>query len=119
MLRSTTKCIINGSVNNKQYNMKVFYLSLFLIFLFTSCNDEMETEAQLTAKKLKADIGAKNIQSISVSSVYDGTLIFVGSSYAISSDGFIVVKTDIDTVTFNLGELKSYQVLTNSLYLYY
>ncbi len=99
--------------------MRVFHLSLFLIFLFTSCSDEMETEAQLTAKKLKSDIGGKNIQSILVTNIYDGTRIFVGTTYSISSDGFIVVTSINDTATFNLGELKSYQVSFDSLVTYY
>lgn len=99
--------------------MRVFQLSLFLIFLFTSCNDEIETEAQLTAKKLKSDIGGKNIQSILVTTMYDGTRIFLGTSYSITSDGFIAVSTTTDTATFNLGELKSYVVSTDLLVLYY
>jgi hypothetical protein len=102
--------------------MRVFHLSLLLILLFTSCKDEMETQAELTAKKIKADInsGATNIQSISVLDIYDATPIFVGSSYVITSDGFIVITTNADeSATFNLGELKSYVIASNSLILYY
>jgi hypothetical protein len=63
--------------------MKVLRLSLFLIFLLTSCNDEMETDAQLTAKKLKADIGGKIIDTILVTSIYDGAPIFQGTTYSV------------------------------------
>jgi hypothetical protein len=99
--------------------MKVFRLSLFLIFLLTSCNDEMETDAQLTAKKLKADIGWKTIDTISVTSIYDGAPIFQGTTYSITSDGFMVVRANTNSATFNLGEMKSYRILDNFLILYY
>lgn len=102
--------------------MRNFYLVFLLIFLFTSCKDEMETQAEVTARKLQADISAHaaSIESISVLRIYDDSAIFVGSSYVISSDGFIVITTNADqSATFNLGELKSYRISSNSLTLYY
>lgn len=102
--------------------MKAFFLPILIILLFTSCKDEMETQAELTARKLKADISLKgiNISSVSVSSIYDSSIIFAGSSYVITSEGFIVITTNADSsATFNLGELKSYIISSNSLFLYY
>lgn len=104
--------------------MRVIFLSFFLIFTFTACSDdvEFETEAQLTAKRLKADIktNATNIVSIFVLNYSDASLIFSGSSYEISSDGFIVITSDeAVSVTYNLGEIKSYVVAPSILALYY
>lgn len=104
--------------------MRVIFLSFFLIFTFTACSDdvEFETEAQLTAKRLKADINtnATNIVSIYVLNFSDASLIFSGSSYEITSDGFIVITSDADvTTTYNLGEIKNYIVTPSILALYY
>jgi hypothetical protein len=100
--------------------MKLLHLSFFLVFLFTSCDEESETQAELTAKKLKADISSRTIETISVLSIYDATPIFVGSRYEVTSDGFIIVTTNADSsATFNLGELKSYLISAGSLNLYY
>jgi len=106
--------------------MRVIYLSFFLIFALTACSDDVtfETEAQLTAKRLQADINAEaaNIQVIYVIDLSNETnaLIFTGSSYVITTDGFIVLTSDAEvTQTFNLGELKSYIVSGSILALYY
>lgn len=88
--------------------MKVLYFLFFAIFFISSCEEEMQTQAELTAIKLRADISAAgtDIESISVLNMYDDAAIFVGSAYTISSDGFIVITTNADqSATFNLGEL--------------
>ena len=100
--------------------MKALKMSLFLLFLVAACDDDTMTSAQLTAQKLKKDINSANILSVSVVNIYDGSPIFIGSTYKITSDGFIVVTTDAAaSATFNLGELKSYQITPNSFTLFY
>ena len=101
--------------------MKAILFSFLLIFLLISCNEDM-TQAQLTAKKMKADISAtkENIYSISVFDFYDNTLKFSGTSYVFRSDGFIVITTNAgQSHTFNLGEIKSYSIPSHELDLYY
>jgi hypothetical protein len=100
--------------------MKFYQLAFLLIFLSTSCKDDTETQAQLTAKKLTADIKSSGaiISEVLVSSIYDGSRIFYGTRYTINSDGFIII-TDTSSATFNLGELKSYIISPSSLTLYY
>jgi len=99
--------------------MKTLKLSFFLFLLLAACGeDDTMTSAQLTAKRLKKDISERR-EIISNIDVYNGNSIFSGSSYKITSDGFIVVSTGASSATFNLEQLKSYIIGTNSLTLYF
>jgi len=91
-------------------------LSFFLaIFLLASCSKESisPTQGQITAAKLKSELGPYHFTA--VSAFYNNIGAANGSGYQITDDGFITVGS----VTFNLGQLKFYQATPPSLTLYF
>ena len=99
--------------------MKTPYLLCFLFFFVTSCskNSLSPTQGELTAAKLKADISGKSITSVYIS-FSNGSGSFNGTSYTITSDGFInVVGANQNNATYNLEQLKFYQIYPPTLYL--
>lgn len=103
--------------------MKGFHLLILLLFLLSAaCEDATETQAELTSKKIQADIRSKgaNIQNIFVAEFYGSGASLVGTKYLFTSDGFIVVDNSAgQSVTYNLGEVKGYLISDDSLTLYF
>lgn len=104
-------------------NKFTILIFVFLLSLF-SCTKETTylTQGQLTAQKLESALGvAVNTLStkylVNVSDLDNGTsLIANGNSFQITGDGFIIVTTGtgttLTTTSFNLGQLKSYQIFS-------
>jgi hypothetical protein len=109
--------------------MKKLKLILFILpLLFFSCNkDTILTQGQLTAIRLEKDLGlspdvATNFNSIWVSNLSTGaTISSGGTTIMITSDGFAIISgLNFITLTFNLEQLKSYQIVpTGNLDLYF
>ncbi|QES90561.1 hypothetical protein [Rhizosphaericola mali] len=114
--------------------MKIKLLLLAITtMLIISCKKEVitQTQSQVSASNLAKALGVEQ------NKLYSGYSIVVtnssnsmsnnGSSLMITSDGFIIISSatngSTSSVTYNLGEMKSYQIMNFStikdLYLYY
>ncbi len=88
---------------------KYFALLMFTCLLFSCQKDDISpTQGQLTAARLKSDIGSKSISSATVHEL--NSIIGGGTSFKITDDGFIVLSTVGAPQTFNLENLVSYQI---------
>jgi hypothetical protein len=107
--------------------MKIIPVVILVTFIFGSCSKESvsPTDAQLTATKIQNDITQKagKLTYIGVFSATNGALMYEGTAYSITSDGFIYISNNTSTstssATFNLGQLKFYQIFPGSLDLYF
>jgi hypothetical protein len=110
--------------------MKKLTLILFLlsVFLFSCKKDTTYlTQGQLMALRMEKDLGLYPNKTSSFSSIFvfnqsNSTVISsAGTSVRITNDGFIVISgTNLDAITFNLEQLKSYQLVpTGNLNLYF
>ena len=109
----------------KKSTLLFFFLSIFLF----SCKKDTTylTQGQLTALRLEKDLNVSPNVNTSFSSIWifnqsnSSVISSGGTSLMITSDGFIVISgTNFNTITFDLGQLKSYQVdATRNLNFYF
>jgi hypothetical protein len=103
-------------------------LFLFSVLLFSCKKDTTYlTQGQLIALRMEKDLGLSPNETSSFSSIWvfnqsnSSVISSAGTSLRITSDGFIIISgTNFDTITFNLEQLKSYQLVpTGNLNLYF
>ena len=105
--------------------MKNIYLWLTCgLLLFTSCKKTISpTQGELNAAALKSAFTPSSIVNITVFNLDNGSVVMNGTSINISDNGMAVIWAGTGagaySVTFNLGVMKSYQVGSNYLYLYF
>ena len=108
---------------------KLGSILLVLSLVLCSCKKETTylTQAQLTALRMENDLNlSPNVASV-FSSIYvlnqsnAAVISSGGTSLMITSDGFLVIAgSNFNAITFNLEQLKSYQLIpTNNLTLYF
>jgi hypothetical protein len=104
---------------------RILFLGLLLVSLLTfpSCQkNNYQTQAQLTATNLIRALGASSgtLGSVNVFNFDDSQLKFSGTSYQISGDGMITVgRSGGNFLTLNLETLKSYQLYSGNLSLFF
>ena len=102
--------------------MKYILALSIMSLVVLSCSKESisPTQGQVTATKLKNDISTKGAKITSIDvTTNNGLTHFSGTSYSITSDGFITVSDANGTImTYNLGQLKSYQFYVSNSQLY-
>ena len=94
------------------------------LLLLASCKKTISpTQGELNAAALKSAFTPSSISSITVFNLDNGSVVFNGTSISISDDGMATVGSGTGAgayaVTFNLGLMKSYQVGSNYLDLYF
>jgi hypothetical protein len=109
----------------KQFTLVLFFISILLF----SCKKDTTylTQGQLIALRMEKDLNlspnvASNFSSIRVYNQSNNSVISSGGTLVmITNDGFIVISgTNINTITFNLEHIKSYQLVpTDNLMLYF
>jgi hypothetical protein len=110
--------------------MKKLTLILFLssIVLFSCKKDTTYlTQGQLIALRMEKDLNLSPNVTSEFSSIWvfnqsnSSVISSGGTSVIITSDGFIVISgTNFNSITFNLEQLKSYQLVpTGNLNLYF
>jgi hypothetical protein len=104
------------------------YFIFILCFLFSCKKDTTYlTQGQLIALRMEKDLNlspnvTSNFSSIFVINQSNSAVISSGgTSIMITSDGFVAISgANISTITFNLEQLKSYQLVpTGNLNLYF
>ena len=104
-----------------------FFISLLLLFCFSSCQKDVTalTQAQLTAHKMEKELG---IQENTTSSNYNVTvynlstydiILMNATSFRIDSNGYLTVYDGSGSRNFNLGQLKYFESDGNNLVLYF
>jgi hypothetical protein len=105
--------------------MKNVYLWLTCCLLaFASCKKTISpTQGELNAAALKNAFTPSNIVNVTVYNLDNGSTFFSGTSISISDNGMATIGAGTGAtanfVTVNLGLMKSYQVGSNYLNLYF
>ena len=102
---------------------KIGMLFACSFLLFAACTkDTALTQAQLTGAKLQALMKSSSFTSFYIYNFGSGNIEFTGTNATISGDGFLTITSTASgsiPAAFSLEDLKAYQVVTNTLDLYF
>lgn len=94
--------------------------ALFSFFLLSACQKtNTVTQGQLNASKLQKEVKETIINSIWVSNILNFSTIYTGKSISFTGDGFAIISSSGGSKTFNLDQLKAYDLSTGNLNLYF